>query len=554
MKKVFTIFLLCTLFLTSFSQTGLDLSKVEKKEWLKDAGFGMFIHWSVDVQLGTVISHSLAGASEDYINKYINELPRTFNPTDWNPERIVILAKNAGMKYIVFTTKHHSGFCWWPTKTTDFGIAHTPYQRDVVMEFVEACRKWDMKIGFYYSSEDFVYVYQQGIKDIRRRQHWEKAEAIHTRYKKYVLDQVNELLTNYGPIDMFFLDSEVLKEEVKAAVWKLQPDILISRGVIHTPEQFVPGQMIDEVWESNMTMGSQWQYKPTNDHYKSGTELINLLIEARAKGGSYLLNIGPDQYGELNEGQRGRLMEIAAWNFVNHEAIQNVQPWIISNEGPIWFTKKKDENAVYAYLTNIQDWPRGQRKSFLLRSVKATSATKISVLGQSGNLVEYQPENDGKAYFEQSAAGLSVSVVRAQRIYNNHRWPNPIVVKLENVEPALKPAVFLTEQAKPVETTKIVFSMNLVDQGDGKDFRVGFEYRPLQSTLNEEFNANWIQTDVFVISENGTHQLEVKDEIFGNVTEFEYRSILYQGDLKMDGNLLTIRLGGKEYSTGLPKK
>lgn len=554
MKKIITLLFCLTFFLTTFSQTGLDLNKVEKKEWLKDAGFGMFIHWSVDVQLGTVISHSLAGASEDYINKYINDLPQTFNPTDWDAERIVVLAKNAGMKYIVFTTKHHSGFCWWPTKTTDFGIANTPYQKDVVKEFVEACRKWDMKIGFYYSSEDFVYVYQQGIKDIRRRQHWEKAEAIQQQYKKYVLDQVNELLTNYGPIDLFFLDSEVLKEEVKAEVWKLQPDMLISRGVILTPEQFVPGQMIDEVWESNMTMGSQWQYKPTNDHYKSGTELINVLIEARAKGGSYLLNIGPDQYGELNEGQRGRLMEIAAWNFVNHEAIQNVRPWIISNESNIWFTKKKDENTVFAYLTGIPNWPRGERKQFLLRSIKATAATKISVLGQSGNLVEYQPENDGKAYFEQTAEGLSVSVVRAQRIYNNHRWPNPIVVKLENVAPALKPAVFLTDSAKPKAPTDLIFSLNLKDRGDGDVFRAGFEYRPLQSTLNEEFNADWTQTDIFTLSGTGIHQLEVQDKALESVKEIEYRAILYQDDLRVEGNLLTLRLGGKEYSTGLPKK
>lgn len=554
MKKIITLLFCLAFFLTTFSQTGLDLNKVEKKEWLKDAGFGMFIHWSVDVQLGTVISHSLAGASEDYINKYINDLPQTFNPTDWDAERIVVLAKNAGMKYIVFTTKHHSGFCWWPTKTTDFGIANTPYQKDVVKEFVEACRKWDMKIGFYYSSEDFVYVYQQGIKDIRRRQHWEKAEAIQQQYKKYVLDQVNELLTNYGPIDLFFLDSEVLKEEVKAEVWKLQPDMLISRGVILTPEQFVPGQMIDEVWESNMTMGSQWQYKPTNDHYKSGTELINVLIEARAKGGSYLLNIGPDQYGELNEGQRGRLMEIAAWNFVNHEAIQNVRPWIISNESNIWFTKKKDENTVFAYLTGIPNWPRGERKQFLLRSIKATAATKISVLGQSGNLVEYQPENDGKAYFEQTAEGLSVSVVRAQRIYNNHRWPNPIVVKLENVAPALKPAVFLTDSAKPKAPIDLIFSLDLKDRGDGDVFRAGFEYRPLQSTLNEEFNADWTQTDIFTLSGTGIHQLEVQDKALESVKEIEYRAILYQDDLRVEGNLLTLRLGGKEYSTGLPKK
>ena len=147
MKKRYILLSAYLLFcFLGFSQSGgLDLNKTVRKEWLKDAGFGMFIHWSVDVQLGTVISHSLAGASEDYIDKYITELPQTFNPTDWDPERIVILAKNAGMKYVVFTTKHHSGFCWWPTKTTNFSIASTPYKKDVVKGLVEACRKWDLK-------------------------------------------------------------------------------------------------------------------------------------------------------------------------------------------------------------------------------------------------------------------------------------------------------------------------------------------------------------------------------------------------------------------------
>ncbi len=123
-------------------------NKPEREEWLKDIGFGMFIHWNVDVQLGTVISHTLVGSSEDYAEKYINELPATFNPMDWNPEKIVILAKNAGMKYIVFTTKHHSGFCFWDTKTTDFSIMNTPYGKDLLSEFVQVCRKYDMGILF----------------------------------------------------------------------------------------------------------------------------------------------------------------------------------------------------------------------------------------------------------------------------------------------------------------------------------------------------------------------------------------------------------------------
>jgi alpha-L-fucosidase len=437
MKKILLTIFFTGFTLTTFSQLGLNLNKPERIEEMKDAGFGMFIHWGVDVQLGGVISHQLVGASEDYINKYITDLPQTFFPMDWNPEKIVILAKNAGMKYIVLTAKHHSGFCLWDTKTTKFNIMNTPYKKDILKGFVDACRKWGLMVGIYYSPEDFVYCFQNGIKDIGRRQdgHWERAKSIQEKYKKYVLDQCNELMTNYGPIDLFFIDSEILREEVKQKVWDIQPNLVITRGAIPTPEQVVPGESSTTYWETNMTMGNEWNYKPTNDHYKTGTELIDILIETRAKGGSYLLNVGPDQWGNINEGQMGLLMEIAAWNFVNHEAIQNVRSWIIPNEGDLWLSKSKNENTVYVYITNDPDWVRGDRKKFLLKTVRATSGTKISVLGQTGNIIEYMPQKDGKPYFHQTPDGFEFDVVKSQRMYTDSKWPNPIVVKLENVEP-----------------------------------------------------------------------------------------------------------------------
>ncbi|MGB8492615.1 MAG: alpha-L-fucosidase, partial [Bacteroidales bacterium] len=361
MKKVLLTLFVAGLTLTGHSQLGLNLNKPERIEEMKDAGFGMFIHWGVDCQLGGVISHELVGASQDYINKYIHDLPQTFNPMDWNPEKAVILAKNAGMKYVVLTAKHHSGFCLWNTKTTDFSIMNTPYKKDILKGFVAACRKWGLMVGIYFSPEDFVYCYQNGVKDIGRRQdgHWARAKAIQDQYKKFVLAQVTELMSNYGPIDLFFIDSEILREEVKQRVWDLQPNTVITRGAIPTPEQVVPGESSTTYWETNMTMGNEWNYKPTNDHYKTGTELIDILIETRAKGGAYLLNIGPDQWGNINEGQMGLLMEMGAWNFVNHEAIHNVRSWVIPNEGDLWLSKNKDSNNVYVYITNDPNWVRG---------------------------------------------------------------------------------------------------------------------------------------------------------------------------------------------------
>lgn len=538
----------------------INKNKPERETWLRDAGFGMFIHWNVDTQLGTVISHSLVGSSPSYADKYIKDLPATFNPVDWNPMKIVTLAKNAGMKYIVFTAKHHSGFCFWDTKTTSFNITQTPYEKDLLKAFIAECKKWGIAVGIYYSSEDFVYSYQQGIKDIRRVEHWDGAKAIQKQYGQFMAAQARELLTQYGDIDIFFLDSEVYKEEIKALVWELQPDCLITRGAILTPEQFIPGAAIDQAWESNMTMGTQWNYKPTHEHYKSGTQLINLLIEARAKGGTYLLNIGPNQWGELNEAQQGRLQEIAAWNFVNHEAIQNTRPWVITNENNIWFTTAKDQpNTVYAYITGITDWPRGDRKTFKLRSVKATSDSKISVLGQTGKVVEYQPDTDGKAYLKQTEEGLEISIVRAQRIYNNHRWPNPIVVKLEQVEPAIQPASFQTEPAKLLSSGNIVLSGQVLHRAKATQLQIGFEYRQKQSTLDESFNAVWKSTALIPIKDHGTFEMEVQDELFqpllnsqsktgegvvnASFSEFglEYRAVIYQDGLRITGNVLDLK-------------
>ena len=529
----------------------------EREEWLKDVGFGMFIHWNIDVQLGTVISHTLVGSSPAYADKYIKELPATFNPVDWNPEKIVILAKNAGMKYIVFTTKHHSGFCFWDTESTDFKITNTPYGKDLLAEFVEICRKYDMEVGFYFSTEDFVFSYQNGITDIQRTDHWEATKAIREKYEAYLQKQTRELMTRFGDVGLFFIDSEAYREEVKAMVWDMQPQCLITRGAILTPEQFIPGEAISSAWESNMTMGTQWNYKPTNEHYKSGTYLINALIMARARGGAFLLNIGPDQWGNLNEGQQARLIEMAAWNFVNEEAIREVRPWTITNDGNLWLARHKEDPTVYVYITGIEDWARGDRKDFLLHSVRATDKTRISVLGQSGNVVEYKPSVDGTSYVEQSGDSLLFSVVRAQRIYNNHQWPNPIVVKLEEVEAALEPVRFLTLEASVAGKISLLFKSDIKVLGDGKDYSFFIEYRPKVSSLDKRGEFPWQRSKSLEFTAAGEYSLQVDDPLFSGfaaetddeggmvnasaaASGIEYRVVVVQDGLEIQGNLLVL--------------
>lgn len=403
----------------------------DRLEWLKDAGFGLFVHWSLDSQVGSVISHSLVGASDDYIRWFIDELPTTFNPHRWDPDELAVLAKLSGAKYVVFTAKHHSGFCMWDTKTTPFNIMNTPYSRDVVRSYVDAVRRHGLGVGLYYSPEDFWWMHENNY-DVRRRK-LPFDPNTHPPFVKMIEAQTKELFTNYGKIDVLFIDGDGA-EPVKRVAWSLQPDCLITRGAIETPEQHIPGEPPAGPWESNLTMGTQWQYKPTNEDYKSGTRIIEMLIETRAKGGALLLNIGPMPDGRIPIEQETRLREVALWMAINHRAIYDTRPWSITNDGNIWFTKAKDADTVYVFLTEIPDWERGARREFLLRSLQSTEMTKVNVLGQSGRVVEYMPDADATARFEQTAHGLSVSVVRAQRLYNDHKWPNPLVLEISNIK------------------------------------------------------------------------------------------------------------------------
>jgi alpha-L-fucosidase len=505
-------------------------NKPERQEWLRDLGFGMFINWSLDSQLGTVISHSLVGASDDYMNRFINELPKTFDPYLYDGYRMAVQAKLAGAKYICFDVKHHSGFCMWDTKTTDFKITNTPYKKDLLKEYVEGARKAGLAVGIYYSPEDFKFLYDNKITV--KRGGLKLDEKTEAAYNDMVRRQVHELFTNYGKIDMLFIDGDH-KDPCKEEAWKLQPDVVITRGAVNSPEQTIPGVASDKLWESNLTMGTQWQYKPTNDDLKSGTRLIEILVETRAKGGNLLLNVGPHPDGYIADPESRRLTEIAAWHFINQEAIHNVRPWIIPHEENIWFTASKDRKTVYAVITGIPDWVRGDRKEFVLGSIKSTPETKISVLGQNDLVSEYQNEKDVQSRFIQKDDGLHISVVRAQRIYNNSKWPNPITVKIENVVPALDPPVVETIKANTSEN-KVVLNGKLVKKGDVGSVKVGFEYRPYGGFVENLYSTSWSRTKFVEMTKEGEFSIELKD--LKKDIQYEFRAVVIHPRMNIYGD------------------
>lgn len=328
-------------------------------EEFMDWGFGLFIHWGPVAQMGREISWPVYNASEEFRDRYFS-LYETFNPVKFNPDRWARLARDAGMKYVVFTSKHHAGFCMFDTEYIDYNIMNTPYGKDIVAQVAEAFRKQGVAVGWYYSPADWHYQYKTGMKG-----KYERGPAIR-KYKKpygthnltlleYERRQIEELLTNYGEIDLMWYDGN--GTGLKKFTWKLKPDVFIARSEIATPEQRLPDKPLKGPWETCMTMGRQWAYRP-NDNYKSVTKLVHNLVKIRAMGGNYLLNVGPRADGTLPEPQVEILKGLAAWMDVNAEAIHAVRPWRVAHRGDVWFTRKKDGDAVYAVLLQ---WPDARK-------------------------------------------------------------------------------------------------------------------------------------------------------------------------------------------------
>lgn len=508
-----------------------NLNKPEREEWLRNTNNGLFIHFGVDATLGVVISHSLVGASDDYVNRYFKELPQVFNPNRFDPDAIATLAKMAGMKYIMFTTKHHSGFCMWDTKTTDFNIMNTPYRKDLLKEMVAATRKAGLQVGFYFSPEDFHFLHQHQL--LISRDNVVMSGAVQQEFIDFTRRQCEELMTQYGKIDLLFIDGEP-KEIVKATCWKLQPDILITRGALKTPEQMLPGVTITDPWLSCITMGTAWQYQPTNDRYKSGTQLIELLIEARSKGGSLLLNIGPKPNGEMAQEQEDRLREMAAWYFVNREAVDSVRPWVITNEKNTWFTTSIDQHTVYALVTDAATWKEGDRKAFTFHSIKSTAATRVSVLGQNSLIQEYKPGKDVSCKWQQTDTGLTVSVVKAQRLYDDHRWPNPVVIKIEQVQPAIEPVQVQTVSATMTTANEAMLSGKVLHYPAGTAMKALFWYRAYNGQTEDLYAGPWILSPAIKPSADGSFNITIAGLKKGQ--RYEYKAVIEYNRVAINGD------------------
>ena len=331
MKKSILVILTFLMIIKAFGVG--DDSDQNRMKWWRDARFGMFIHWDMSSVAGTEISWSRlgpkpldgswgapAGTGGDSI---YDNLYKRFNPTKFNAKHWVEIAKDAGMKYLVFTAKHHGGFCMWNTKYTDYSIMKTPYRKDIIKELAAECKKAGIRFGIYYSPRDWHHP-DYGMGD-------------NSKYEKYMTGQLTELLTNYGQVDVVWFDSFGTGESINywhadkvlELVKTLQPQAIINnrcsffgenipslQADFDTPEQKIGSYQTTRNWESCMCVvdapGGGWSYRK-DGNVKPFAECIRNLVGCATGDGNLLLDVGPDASGEIPADQANRLAELGQW-------------------------------------------------------------------------------------------------------------------------------------------------------------------------------------------------------------------------------------------------
>ncbi len=319
--------------------------------------FGMFIHWGVYAQTRL---HEQAMARYDIPFAEYDKLVEKFNPTEYDPEEWVLLAKKAGMQYICFTAKHHDGFCMWDTKYTDYNVMNTPYKKDVLKMLAEACSRHGMRLSLYYSNPDWYHenAYNPASTHQWKSRYPEKSDL--EKYREYIKNQLRELLTGYGKIYTLFWDipPRVLDESINAFARSLQPDILINdrgwdKGDFSTPERDVPdGERFERMTEACQSVGEQaWGYREDEDYF-SVRFLTQSIDKIMAMGGSYLLNVGPMPNGKIPQKAQDILERVGDWYVRMGGILENHEPYptpIRLQHTPCVTTVKNGKTYLHLY-------------------------------------------------------------------------------------------------------------------------------------------------------------------------------------------------------------
>lgn len=413
-------------------------------EHWQDIKFGFMMHWGAYSQWGVVESWSLCSEDQpwcsrngadytDYVRRY-EDLPKTFNPTRFAPEKWAAAAWDAGMRYVVFTTKHHDGFCMFDSKYTDYKITgkDCPFSKnpnaDVSKFIFDAFRKKGFRTGAYFSKPDWhcedYWAPEWATPDRCNNYDIRKYPARWRRFEDFTYNQIEELMTGYGKMDILWLDGgwvrpdSTITEEVRSwgynlPAWgqdidmsriarmarKNQPGILVVDRSVHgpyenyrTPEQQVPGKTLPYPWETCMTMAGGWSYS-FDPQYKSARQLVQTLVDIVAKGGNFLLNVAPGPDGELDSLAYQRLREIGSWMKVNGQAIYGTRPLAPYKEGKVCLTQKKDGKKLYLHYLADDDEPSMPSRIWL-SGLSLPPSARIRMLGDNTGLA-WEPVGKG---------------------------------------------------------------------------------------------------------------------------------------------------------------
>lgn len=389
-------------------------------DWFDDARLGMFVHWDHASQRGWEVSWPLVGGvfSLPYCQKVgvdeYHALAASFDPRAWDPIALARRARAAGMRYAVVTTRHHSGFSMFATSYSSYGVMNTPCGRDLVRETVDAFRAEGLRIGLYYSLSDWHHpdypAFREEFKPYVLGQSPPlPSEEQATRFRAYLMGQLDELMTSYGRIDVMWFDGQWERpaqwwhpEEIEALLRERQPGILINnrlpgRGDFDTPEQFIPATPPPGRWESCLTMNESWGWNPDDNHYKSPRAIVHALCETAGRGGNLLLNVSPRGDGSLPPEQLERLDALGSWLAAHGEAIYGttagLEPWQFN--GPS--TRRGDRVFVFLLMrpyetVTVRGLPvrRVSRATMLGSDIELTFSMRTGVLAQ----LERDPEGE----------------------------------------------------------------------------------------------------------------------------------------------------------------
>ncbi|HTT62986.1 MAG TPA: alpha-L-fucosidase [Bryobacteraceae bacterium] len=331
---------------------GSDADRERRMRWWHEARFGMFIHWGLYSVLGR---HEWAMEEEGIPVAEYQLLAKRFTPEPNAARAWARLAKQAGQKYMVMTTKHHEGFCLFNTRHTDYCAPKQACGRDLVKEFVEAVRGEGLRVGFYHSLMDWHH--PDGARCLHD-------EAARRRFVDYVQGEIRELMTNYGKIDILWYDvawpldaAGWESEKMNRMVFELQPDIIVNNrnklpGDFSTPEQEIRSAQSGRAWESCMTMNDSWGYQAADDAWKTPKQVVRNLALCARDGGNYLLNIGPRGDGSIPENSVRILTAVGHWMERNGPTIYETEPCRVRSSEFAGFTRKG--NTLYMH---VHFWP-----------------------------------------------------------------------------------------------------------------------------------------------------------------------------------------------------